>query len=515
MCFGTTGPGATNLLPGVAAAWADNIPMLVVTPSNQSDVIDPYRDLLQQVDHLALYRSVTKWSARVTQAERAPELFERALYMARSGRPGPVHLDIPSDIATFACDYDLAAIPVISSPRPAPSPAEVEAITALLRSARRPVLLAGGGVARSDATEAFRTFARTTGIPYATTAKALGVADFADVNHIGSCGFWGGPAVVRACEEADLIVAIGCKFSTWVPIHKPPVHVVPQGQTIVQIDIDPAMLGKNAPITHGYVGDARTTLTLLEQALGDASLTLADDWSAGLSRDRSTYMQDVTTFSQSAPAGDNGAVNTAAFVYAATRQLPRDTIIVMDGGQISSWDMTFVQPRSPRHLAHSAGMGHMGFGLPAAIGAKLANPDRPVVVLTGDGAAGLTIQELETAARHGLNIVMVVLNDSAWGCYLPLETVLDNKHLGLRLSDVDFARIAEGFGCRGENVATPDELTEALERALAAGKPTLINARTIYTPHPMDRYWGSSQRGVNLRPAQPAVLEKLGQRGDG
>jgi acetolactate synthase-1/2/3 large subunit len=178
MCFGTTGAGAANLVPGVAAAWADNIPMLVVTPSNQVNAIDPDFDQLQHLDHMALYRPITKWSAQIRSAERAPELIERAIAIARSGRPGPVHLDLPCDVGTWKCTYDLDSIPALTPPRPVPASRDLDKVVRLLHEAERPLLLAGGGVARSGATTQFREFAALTGIPFMTTAKALGVAGF-------------------------------------------------------------------------------------------------------------------------------------------------------------------------------------------------------------------------------------------------------------------------------------------------------------------------------------------------
>ncbi len=502
MCFGTTGAGAANLVPGVAAAWADNIPMLVVTPSNQVNAIDPDFDQLQHLDHMALYRPITKWSAQIRSAERAPELIERAIAIARSGRPGPVHLDIPCDVGTWKCTYDLDSIPILTPPRPVPASTDLDRVVRLLREAKRPLLLAGGGVARSGATTQFREFAALTGIPFMTTAKALGVADFAAPNYIGSCVFWGGRAVVRACAEADVILAIGCKFSTWIPIHKPPLLNLPRGQKIIQIDIDDGMLGKNVPVTLGLVGDARETLTALNNTFaGTQAFAFPAGWVQDLAKDRHDYLAEIDAVAETGATG-NGTPNTAAFVRELARIMPPGAIISMDGGQVASWEMTYMQPRDPRHLAHSAGMGHMGFGIPAAIGAKIAHPDKPVIAITGDGAAGLTIQELETAARCGVKIVAVVFNDSAWGCYLPLEVhVFHNIRFGSTLTNVDFARVAEGFGCNGEQIDTVAQLAPALDRALKADKTTVLNVITTFTPHPMDSYWGLATQGINLVPS--------------
>jgi len=256
------------------------------------------------------------------------------------------------------------------------------------------------------------------------------------------------------------------------------------------------------PITLGLVGDARETLTALSDKFADRGASaLPAGWLQGLAKDRLDYLAEIDAVAETGATG-NGMPNTAAFVRELARIMPPGAIISMDGGQVASWEMTYMQPRDPRHLAHSAGMGHMGFGIPAAIGAKIAHPDKPVIAITGDGAAGLTIQELETAARCGVKIVAVVFNDSAWGCYLPLEVhVFHNIRFGSTLTNVDFARVAEGFGCNGEQIDTVAQLAPALDRALKADKTTVLNVITTFTPHPMDSYWGLATQGINLVPS--------------
>ncbi len=502
VCFGTVGPGATNLVPGVAAAWQDNVPMLVLTPNNQLNMLDPDRDVLQRSDHLALFRPITKWSAQIRTPERAPELFERAIYIARSGRPGPVHLDVPCDIGSQPCTYDLDSIPILTPSRPTPTQADIEAVAKALREAKRPLLLAGGGVSRSDATEAFRALVRRTGAPFFTTPKGNGISEPGSPHDIGSPGWFGGGAVVKACREADVILAVGCKFSSWVPIHKPPTCPVPAGQKIIQIDIDDTMLGKNAPITTGLVGDARETLKLLDAALAaQPGAALDRDWVATLTSVQRAYRAEVDAIADAVTTEGTSIVNTAAYMRELARVIPKDAILCMDGGQASSWEMTYLRPCHTRHLAHSAGMGHMGFGLPSSIAAKMVCPDKTVIAVTGDGGAGLTIQELETAARYGVATVLIVMNDSHWGCYRPYQDeVFKNKNLGTQLTDVDFVRVAEGFGCRGERVDRVEELAPALDRAIKSGKPTLLNVITDFTPHPMDpQLWGGVvMHGYNM-----------------
>ncbi|MCF7982367.1 MAG: hypothetical protein K9K86_10305, partial [Pseudomonadales bacterium] len=221
VCFATVGPGATNIVPGVAAAYADNIPMLVITGQNQARTIDPSIDQLQSADQLGLFKTITKWNASIHHAERAPELIERAIHIARSGRPGPVHLDIPCDVGTQLCRYDLDMIPPYQLKRPTPSRQELLQVLDALVAARKPVLIAGGGVARSGGVEAFRALLEATDMLAMSTANGRGVIHPDYPNNIGSAGLVSGQVAIDVAQEADLVLAFGCKFSTFTPIHKP------------------------------------------------------------------------------------------------------------------------------------------------------------------------------------------------------------------------------------------------------------------------------------------------------
>lgn len=502
MCFATVGPGATNMVPGVAAAWADNVPLLAVTANNQADSINPPRDLLQNADHIGLYRSITKWSAQIHHPQRAPELIERALHVARSGRPGPVHLDIPCDVGSAPCSHDLAGIPSIGRQRPVPAPDEIERLAALIAASRRPLIIAGGGVARSDGTGALRELLEATGIPATATPNARGVIPGRAPCHIGSGGVLAGTSMTLACREADLILGVGCKFSSFVPVNKPPAHPLPSGQKIVQIDIDAESLGRNVPLALGLVGDARETLRLLAQALAGRKLAMQADWLAKLRGERAAYLKRVEALADARTLEGTDRLNEAAFVRAIARVLPPDAIVCHDGGQIMEWTQTFIEPDDPRANLFVPGMGHLGFGLPMANAAKLVYPDRTVVCVNGDGAMGMTSQELETAARYGLNVIVICGNDSYWGMYQPLgEQVLGNPRFGTRLTDVNFARVAEGFGCHGERLASIEDLPAAFARAQRCGRPALIDVPVAFTPHPMDEFWVKVVlRGVDFAP---------------
>jgi acetolactate synthase-1/2/3 large subunit len=490
VCFATVGPGATNLVPDVAAAYANNVPLIVLTGQNQAAEIDPSRDQLQSADQLGLFRSITKWNACIHHAERAAELVERAVHIALSGRPGPVHLDVPCDVGTQFCSYDLDSVPPYRAARPTPSTEEITEAVDMLLAARKPLLVAGGGVVRSDATQEFRALVEKTGFPAMTTVMGRGVLPPGSPNSVGSGGLIAGQAALDASRQADVVLAIGCTFSTFNPVHKPPSYPKPEGQKIIQVEIDAESIGKVAPIDLGLVGDARSTLRAMLELLGDDVGTQADgDWMSSMQRAHQSYRDTVESTANAKVVGGGNALNEATVARAMSEILPKGAITVLDGGQTMMWNTTFIQPEDPRSILSEPGMGHLGFGLPFANAAKLAHPNRPVVCITGDGAFGCTVQELETAARYELNIVVVVFNDSHWGMYKPFGEALRNPDFGTKLTKVDFAKVAEGFGCHGERISGVDALPDAFQRALGAGKPAVIDVEVEYTPHPMDFMW--------------------------
>jgi acetolactate synthase I/II/III large subunit len=492
VCFATVGPGATNLVPGVAAAFMDNIPMVVLTGQNQAAEIDPSREQLQAADQLGLFRSITKWNASIHHAERAPELVERAIHIARSGRPGPVHLDIPCDVGTQLCEYDLESVPPFKAMRPIPCREELQQVVEILLQARKPLLIAGGGVVRSGATDAFRTLLDRTGFPAFSTVMGRGVLPPDSDCNIGSGGLLAGQTVIEACQNADVVLALGCKFGTFTPIHKMPAFPKPAGQKIIQIDIDAESIGKSVPIDIGLVGDARATLEALLDMLTNMSASKKEnDWLSALQKTQHDYRNTIEATANTKVVGGGSVLNEATVARALNALIPQDAITVIDGGQVMMWGTTFAQPDDPNRILADPGMGHLGFGLPFANAAKLAHPDQPVICITGDGALGCTVQELETAARYGLNIVLIVFNDSHWGMYKPFGEMLENPNFGTKLTKVDFAKVAEGFGCYGQSITSLEALPEAFASALNAGKPAVIDVEVEFTPHPMDFMWPS------------------------
>jgi acetolactate synthase-1/2/3 large subunit len=318
-----------------------------------------------------------------------------------------------------------------------------------------------------------------------------GIVEADCASHVGSGGVIAGPVAIKATQEADLVLAIGCKFSTWTPINKPPKYPVPQGQQIIQIDIDYQALGKNTPISTGLVGDARETLALLNRALDGRNLNADEGWVRSLSDDYQAYRAQVNGIADARYTDEKQIYNLAYACRAVAGLLPEDAIIAVDGGQTCEWAHTFIHPKHPQNILGTPGMGHLGCGLPFAIAAKLAHPESPVVCVTGDGSLGLNIQELETAVRYGTPVVTFVMNDSHWGMYRPVgEMLYGNTNFGTALTPMNYGRIAEGFGCYGEQVTDLEQLPAAYRRALDSGRPAVIDIPVDFTFHPIDEFWG-------------------------
>ena len=486
-CFGTTGPGATNMFPGVAAASADNIPIFVITPNNQSFCVYPNIGSLQDGDHFQMYGTVTKWNAVVNSRERISELVSTALRHATNGRPGPVHLDFPTDVL-FETGVDDGIPSLYQSQKPKGDPRQVELVAKMLKEAKRPLLLAGGGVVRSEGWEEFRKVAAV-GIPATTTPMGDGCVDLDSKYYFGGTGWLGGDPVVKALSQADVVVAVGCRFSTWLGHGRSPIFKNDKEQRIVQVDIKGEIIGQNAPVELGIVSDAKIFLEDLEKALRDTSLDNKEEWHSWGSELASSYKGYMENLMKLADQSSD-PMNEATALREVKNAIDDDTIVMADGGQVMQWTHTFIRPRTPMNKMFAAGIGHLGFGMPFANAAKMLFPNKKVVNITGDGAFAMTCQELETGLRYGFHPVTVVLNDRAWGMIKAGQVGLYNNPAGVDLSDIDYAEIAKGFGAYGEKVHNAADIAPALERAFAAGRPAVVEIPVSFTPHPVDPYWG-------------------------
>ena len=496
IALGEMGPGGLNLASGLGVAFNNNLALLAITTNQHRAASYPHSGMFMDLDTVAVTRPITKWNAVVHDARRLPELVRRAFREALGGRPGPVHLDIPQDVLGQMCEFDDAQLDVAparyrSLGRVRPDAAALAHAAALIHAARRPLIVAGGGVVTSDAARAVRALAQRWGAPVLPTQMALGVVASGSPHFIGHGGLIAGEPVRQAFDHADVILAVGCRWSSWMwdargPLARP-------SQRLVSINIDPSALGSPALHEIGLQADAQAALVDL-LALCDTTLGQAVDsaWLPGLHQARSAYEARLAALADEAEPGQ--PMHPAALARAIGDALPADALAVFDGGHTSFWSNDLTPVHDVRTRFHEPGMSHLGFGLPYAIALQAQQPGRAVALVTGDGSFGFTLNELDTARRYRLPVLCIVHNNAAWGIIRAGQRNALGFELGTALDETDYAAIACGFGCHGERVTALEEVGPAMRRALASGLPAVLDCQTRFVPHPATPAFGSMNR---------------------
>ena len=469
------GPGAANMVSGVITAHAEGSPLIAISGQRRRNIIYPDRGGGFQVASLIdLYAPVTKWSTGLRLWQRLPELVRQAYRRAVSGRPGPVYLEIPEDLLRGAGDEDDAPVYAPSAYRVthlgSGDPALVQQAVDLLLSARRPLLHAGAGVAWSGAWDELLALTEHLGACITTTLAARGVVPEDHPRYFHPLDR---DALETAQTEADVVLAVGTRFGEVDGWGRPPVWGTADSQKVIQIDSDPVSIGVNRPVDLAIIGDARATLQALLARVTAATAPRPPHPDVERYNARRARWQ-----AQRAAAlhmGQRG-INPGQMVQTVRDFFPRDAITVMDGGNTSLWCASYNPIFTPRSYLYTAKFGHLGTGLPYAVGAKLAAPQRTVYLVSGDGAFGFNIQELETAVRHGAAFVAIVAVDRGWGMERSSQMMAQLGHFVETelYADVRYDQIAMGFGCHGEFVATLDELLPALQRSVASARPAVI-----------------------------------------
>lgn len=475
VCIGTVGPGAADLVPGVYAAWADSIPMLVLTAQNQTWKSYPERGSMQSLDQVGLFEPITKWRARVTHWQRVPELVQRAFRVAVSGRPAPVHLDLHVDVLVATGDESSLTFPPAAPERyrperrPVAPPELIEAAARTLVEAERPLIHPGGGALRSGAWDEVRELAEYLSAPVTTSQGACGVLP---EDH-PLCLIAGGYGALGAQAMADVVLLVGGRLGDVDFWGQPPFWGEPDRQKLIQIDIAPENMALNRPVDLALVGDAQATLRALIQAV--QRLTPPVPERPSMAEYQETQAVWLAQFEEGATS-EQKPIHPLRLLRDVRAFFPRNAICVVDGGNTNVWSHYVNRVYEPRSFLWTADSGHLGAGLPYAIGAKLARPERPVYAICGDGAFGLNIQELETAARLKLPFVVVVANDRQWGMIKAVQmAAYDARYIGVDFNDVRYDHVAQAMGCWGERVEEPEAITPALERAVASGKPAVLD----------------------------------------
>src|ERR671913_656136 len=459
VAMATRGVGASNLAIGVHTARQDSTPMLVLLGQVETDFLG--REAFQEVDLPAFYTPITKWSATVNRADRLAEFVTRGLRVATSGRPGPVMLALPADILGEQVVED-PEIRVQTPPRPGPSPEQVSDVVRRLAAARRPVVIAGGGAL--DARESLISFAESWGAGVYAAFRRQDVFPNEHPNYLGHLALGTPQETLKTLEEADLVLVVGCRLSEVTTQS----YSLPRGdQAVIQIDIDPNEVGATVSAEIGMVSDAGTALAALaEQA---PSSPRARDWAEG----HRAYLDSSTIPPDRAREG----IDPARVVGAMRNALPEDALLTNDAGNFSVFIHRYWRYNHPGTQLASTN-GAMGYGVPAAVAAKLAAPDRTVVACCGDGGFLLTGPEGEKGGRDGATISVVVFRNRMHGTIAMHQKRSLGRMAGVEIGDVDLAGYARSLGAEGHTVRDPDGLTPAMKAALATDTVTLLDVVT-------------------------------------
>lgn len=459
VCMATSGPGATNLLTGIANAYMDSVPMIILTGQVPSGLMGT--DAFQEVDVFGMSMPVVKHSIIIRDPMRIPEMIAEAFEIAEGGRPGPVLIDLPKDV------LQAEAYPTLPpEPRPAAGPsrasdADMAAATALLSQSRRPVLYIGGGVALGGAVDAVRAFMDRTGIPAVATLKGLGCAHPDAENFLGMLGMHGGRAANVAVDECDLLVCCGARFDDRATGR---LDSFAKGARIIHMDADIAEIGKLRAADAAIAGDIADALDRMDPGYLDI-----DAW-----RQACRERKDRHAFRYDAPG--NG-VFAPAMLKELSEAAGDDFIAACDVGQHQMWVAQHCRFSRPEAHLTSAGLGAMGYGLPAGIGAAMERPDAKVVTITGDGSIMMNIQELATARRYGVPVRILLLDNASLGLVRQWqEYFFDQNFSEIDLYDnPDFAEVAHAFGIEAFTVHSRDEVPGAIDRLLNARGPILAH----------------------------------------
>ena len=462
VCIATSGPGATNLITGVANAYMDSIPMLVITGQVATSMIGT--DAFQETDILGMTLGIVKHSYLVDDAEALPAIMEEAIQLAQSGRPGPVWIDIPKDVLLT----EVAAASPATAPTPDAHCPDITRALAMLRSARRPLLYSGGGVSLAQAEDSFRAFAETSGLPGVVTLKGIGNAGKHNPHNLGMLGMHGSRAANKAVDECDLLFVVGArlddratgKLDGFAPNAK-----------MIHIDADAAEINKLREADLALRGDLNAILVAFIAALESESLAIAD------------WQKQCQTWHTTGgfKAADNeepmAPITGPAFIRQLSRIAPDDTVIACDVGQHQMWVAQHYEFDHPRRHLTSGGLGTMGFGLPAAIGAQFADRNSTVINVTGDGSFMMNAQELATIRRYKLPLKLIILDNQCLGMVRQQQELFyNNRESHINLDDnPDFVAMARAFDIPALHIDRTDQIRRGIETILAYDGPMLLH----------------------------------------
>lgn len=463
VCLATSGPGATNLVTGIATAYMDSTPMIALTAQVSTALLG--QDAFQETDIIGITMPITKHSYQVHDVNDIAPTLRQAFELAKTGRPGPVLVDLPRDILAAQCEQTEETSEYTSKKNgnAVEDPEQLEKIAKALNQSERPILIIGGGVKLSNAFHLMRELIEKAKIPFVTTMMGVGSVDSANGYNLGLIGTHGNELANKMVHQSDFIIAVGTRFSDrstaqieeFAPLAK-----------IAQIDIDPTSIGKSIKINLPYVGDVRATLAALLPLINKKEKS---DWLQRIDAEREAIEHKV---------GDSGCGQAGNFIRMVQEAMPKETTVTADVGLNQIWTIRSWRARGSRSLITSGGMGTMGFSLPASIGVKVGTPERAVVAIMGDGGFYMNIQELATIGYYNLPIKIIVINNGHLGMIRQIQHHFYNGRFNtIDLGrNVDFVAVARGFGIAGCRIDVEKDPRAGIAEMVNTNGPFLLEA---------------------------------------
>lgn len=469
VCFATSGPGATNLITGIATANMDSIPMVCFTGQVTNPLIG--KDSFQEADIVGITTPITKHNYLVKKADELPRIIKEAFFIARTGRPGPVVIDIAKDVFTTEINYEYPKEVKLRgySGDFTGDESQISAVMEALSEAKRPLFFIGGGVTLSNQSELVRGIISRTGIPVVSSLMGLGCVPSSQKGFLGMVGMHGSYAANMAVQECDLLIGIGVRFDDRVTGKLD--SFAPKAK-VAHFEVDRAELYKNVDADLPVIGDLRWSMPIFSQQLHDNTEDYPAKyklWFSYVVEMNAKYPFDYTK--------GNDYIMPQQLIEKVSQLVDDNTVVVTDVGQHQMWAAQFFNSRNPRQFLTSGGLGTMGYGLPAALGAKLGQPDKQVVLFTGDGSIMMNCQEMATAADNNINVKIVLLHNHVLGMVSQWQRMFYEKRYSQTIltGKTDFVKLAEAMGMKACRINTPEELEPMLKDALAEDGPMLID----------------------------------------
>ena len=458
VCMATSGPGATNLVTGIATAFMDSIPMVAITANVNLPLLG--KDSFQEVDIAGVTMPITKHGFIVKDVNDLASTIRKAFKIAKSGRPGPVLVDITKDVTANVCEFEKKA-PAPVEKKNKFTEEEIKKTIELIQNAKKPFIYVGGGAVASDAYEEVRTFAKKIQAPVCDTLMAKGVFDGYDDLYTGMIGMHGTKTSNFGVSQCDLLIAMGARFSDRV-VGNPKKFA--SNAKVLHIDIDAAEINKNIKTDADLVGDLKEVLTILNSRLDQ--------------QDHTEWVEHIKELKEKYPLKYEDTNLSCPYIMEQIDKVTKgEAIITTDVGQHQMWASQYYRYTKPRTFLSSGGSGTMGYGIGACIGAKMGQPDKICINIGGDGCFRMNMNELATASRYNIPIIQVIINNHVLGMVRQWQTLFyDKRYSQTVLNDkVDFCKVAEGLGCEAILVTKKEEVAPAIEKAISLGKPVVIN----------------------------------------